>query len=169
MLTNSKPTPNSICQNNLTFISAYNLKDPPKLLFKRWADYQEVAIVAKVLYTSKQLLVNVVDLLMGLGIYARNMDNWECKAKANKPMSTSAQASKSRISVALHLASSLPCRAATPPIIVLPVSPPTRMSRTTARPTPSSSQSPHTWQIFLRLSFSRPPQQAMRILQSSTP
>jgi hypothetical protein len=33
-------------QNNLTFIAAYNPKDPPKLLFKRCADCQEIAIVA---------------------------------------------------------------------------------------------------------------------------
>jgi hypothetical protein len=46
MLTYGKPTPNVMCQNNLTFIAAYNPQDPPKLLFKPCADFQEIAIVA---------------------------------------------------------------------------------------------------------------------------
>ena len=51
MTTYVKPTPNAVHQNNITFFSAYNPKDPPKLLFKRVADCQEVVIVAKVPYT----------------------------------------------------------------------------------------------------------------------
>ncbi len=84
MSTYGKPTPNAMRQNNLMYISTYNPKDPPKLLFKCCANCQDVAIVAKVSYKSEQLLMNVVDLFTCLGIYARNMDNWECKAKANK-------------------------------------------------------------------------------------
>ncbi len=41
-----KHTPKAMCQNNITFISAYNPKDPPKLLFKRCADCQEIGIIA---------------------------------------------------------------------------------------------------------------------------
>ena len=41
MLTFGKPTPNVIRQNNVTFFSAYNPKDPPELLFKGIADCQE--------------------------------------------------------------------------------------------------------------------------------
>jgi hypothetical protein len=85
MLTYSKPTPDArMHKNNLTLISTYNLKDPPELLFKHCTDSQEVAIVAKVPYTFKQLLMNVVDLFTHLGIYARNMVNWEHKAEADK-------------------------------------------------------------------------------------
>ena len=51
MTTYVKPTPDAVHQNNITFFSAYNPKDPPKLLFKRVADCQEVVIVAKVPYT----------------------------------------------------------------------------------------------------------------------
>jgi hypothetical protein len=47
-LTYGKPTPDAVRQNYVTFFSAYNPKDPPKLLFKRITDCQEVAIVAKV-------------------------------------------------------------------------------------------------------------------------
>ncbi len=84
MLTYGKSTPNAMRQNNLTSISTYNPKDPPKLRFKRCANCQEVAIVLKVPYMSEQLLMNVIDLFMHLGIYAPYMDDWEYKAKANK-------------------------------------------------------------------------------------
>jgi hypothetical protein len=77
MMTYGKPTPNAVRQNNLTFLSAYNPTDPPELLFKRVADCQEIAIVAKVPYTTEQLLMNVVDLFTRSGAYACDMDDWE--------------------------------------------------------------------------------------------
>jgi hypothetical protein len=70
--------------NNLTLLSPYNPKDPPELLFKRYADCQEISIIAKVPYTPKQLLMNVIDLFTRAGIYTRNMDNWECKPNNKK-------------------------------------------------------------------------------------
>ncbi len=79
MRTYSKPTPNAVRQNNVMFFSAYNPQDPPKLLFKRIADCQEVAILEKVPYTTEQLLMNVVDLFTRAGIYAHDMDDWERK------------------------------------------------------------------------------------------
>jgi hypothetical protein len=79
MLTYGKPTPNAVRQNNVTFFSAYNPKDPPKLLFKHTTDCQVVAIVAKVPYTTEQLLMNIVNLFTRAGIYARDMDDWERK------------------------------------------------------------------------------------------
>jgi hypothetical protein len=48
------------------------------------ADYQEIAIVAKVPYTTEQLLMNVVDLFTRSGAYARDMDNWEQKPTADQ-------------------------------------------------------------------------------------
>jgi hypothetical protein len=79
MLVYGKPTPDAVRQNNLVFYSAYNPKDPPEVLFKRLADCQEVAIVAKVPFTVEQLLVNAVDLFTRTGLYARDMDDWERK------------------------------------------------------------------------------------------
>ena len=84
MLTYGKPTPDAVRQNNVMFFSAYNPQDPPELLFKRIADCQEVAIVAKVPYTTEQLLMNVVDLFTRAGIYARDMDDWERKPPAEQ-------------------------------------------------------------------------------------
>ncbi len=84
MTTHGKPTPNAVRQNNLTFLSAYNPTDPPELLFKQVADCQEIAIVAKVPYTTKQLLMNIVNLFTCSGAYARDMDDWEQKPTANQ-------------------------------------------------------------------------------------
>jgi hypothetical protein len=84
MTTYGKPTPDAVRQNNLTFLLAYNPTDPPELLFKRVADCQEIAIVAKVPYTTEQLLMNVVDLFMRSGAYACNMDDWEQKPTADQ-------------------------------------------------------------------------------------
>ena len=79
MLTYGKPTPDAVCQNNVTLFSTYNPKYPSELLFKRVTDCQEVAIVAKVPYTTKQLLMNVANLFTCVGIYSRSMDDWERK------------------------------------------------------------------------------------------
>jgi hypothetical protein len=84
MPTHGKPTPNTMRQNNLTFNTAYNPKDPPKLLFKHCPNCQEIAIVARVPCTAKQLLMNIVDLFTHAGIYAHDMDNWECKPNTDK-------------------------------------------------------------------------------------
>ena len=84
MLTYGKPTPDAVRQNNLTFFSAYNPRDPPEVLFKRFADCQEVAIVAKVPFTAEQLLMNAVDLFTRSGLYARDMDDWERKLPADQ-------------------------------------------------------------------------------------
>jgi hypothetical protein len=55
-------------------------KIPPKLLFKRCTNCQEIAIIAKVPYTTEQILMNVVDLFTQAGIYACDMDDWDQKA-----------------------------------------------------------------------------------------
>ena len=85
MLTYGKPTPDAVRQNNMTFYSAYNPKDPPEVLFKRFADCQEIAIVARVPFTTQQLLMNAVDLLTRCGmLYARDVDSWERKPIADQ-------------------------------------------------------------------------------------
>jgi hypothetical protein len=40
--TYGKPSPDTMRQNNLTFLAAYNLQDLPKLLFKQCTDCQEI-------------------------------------------------------------------------------------------------------------------------------
>ena len=79
MTTCGIPTLDAVCQNNVTFFSAYYPKDPAKLQFKHIADCQEVTIGAKVPYTTDQLLMKIVNLFTRAGIYAHNMVDWECK------------------------------------------------------------------------------------------
>jgi hypothetical protein len=71
-------------QNNLNLLAAYNSQEPPELLFKRCTDCQEIAIIAKVPYTNKQLLKNVIDLLTRCGMYTHDMEDWDRKPKADK-------------------------------------------------------------------------------------
>jgi hypothetical protein len=68
----------------MTFYSTYNPKDPPEVLFKRFADCQEIAIVARVPFTTEQLLMNAVDLFTRCGLYARDMSDWECKSPTDQ-------------------------------------------------------------------------------------
>jgi hypothetical protein len=72
MLTYSKPAP-AVHQNNFTFFSAYNPRDPSEALFKHFADCQEIAIVAKVPFTNEKLMMNAVDLFTCCGLYMRKL------------------------------------------------------------------------------------------------
>jgi hypothetical protein len=84
MVMYGKPTPDAMHQNNLNFLTPYNPKDPLEILFKRCTNCQEIANIAKVPYTNKQLLMNVMDLLMHCGLYTCNMEDWDRSANANK-------------------------------------------------------------------------------------
>ena len=72
-----KPTPDAMRQNNLNFLAPYNPLEPPEILFKCCTDCQEIAIIAKVPYTSEQLLMNVVDLFHQCGLYTRDLEDWD--------------------------------------------------------------------------------------------
>jgi hypothetical protein len=77
---------NSRCNapNNLNFLAPYNPHDPPELFFKRCADCQEIAIIAKAPYTEEQLLMNVINLLTHCSMYRCDMEDWDRRADTNK-------------------------------------------------------------------------------------
>jgi hypothetical protein len=79
-----RPTPNAMRQNMMTFLSPYNPQDLLKILFKRCADCQEVAIIANIKYSNKQLLMNIIDLLTRCSLYQCNLEDWDRKPNANK-------------------------------------------------------------------------------------
>jgi hypothetical protein len=79
ILTYSKPTPNAVRQNNVTFYSANNPKDPPEVLLKHFAYCQEIAIISKVPFTTEQLLMNAVDLFTRSDLYTRDMDDFNLR------------------------------------------------------------------------------------------
>jgi hypothetical protein len=84
MVIYGKPTPDAMHQNNLNFLAPDNPQDPPKLLFKRCADCQKIAIIAKVPYTYKQLLMNAIDLLTRCGMNTPDMEDWDRRVDTNK-------------------------------------------------------------------------------------
>jgi hypothetical protein len=84
MKTHGHPTPDAMHQNMMTFLSPYNPQDPPEILFKRCTGCQEVAIIANVKYSNKQLLMNVIDPLTRCGLYQCNLEDWDCKPDTNK-------------------------------------------------------------------------------------
>jgi hypothetical protein len=51
--TYGKLTPDTMCQNNLMFLAAYNLQDPPEILFKQCTDCQKIAALAQNPYTTQ--------------------------------------------------------------------------------------------------------------------
>jgi hypothetical protein len=79
-----RPTPDAMRQSMMTFLAPYNPQDPPEILFKQCADCQEVAIIANVKYTNKQLLMNVINLLTQCGLYQRDLEDWGRKPDAEK-------------------------------------------------------------------------------------
>jgi hypothetical protein len=75
--TYGKPTPDTKCQNNLTFLAAYDMQDPPEILFKRCTHCHEIATLAQNPYTTQKLLLNALDLIAQCGLYQRNIEDWE--------------------------------------------------------------------------------------------
>jgi hypothetical protein len=82
--TYGKPTPDTICKNNLAFLAACNPKDPSEFLFKQCIDCQEIATLAQNPYTIQQLLLNALDLIAQCGLYQRDIVDYEQKPLANQ-------------------------------------------------------------------------------------
>jgi hypothetical protein len=82
--TYGKPTPDTMHQNNLMFLAAYNPHDPSKLLFKRCTNCQEISTLAQNLYTTHQLLLNGLDLIARCGLYQHDIEDWERKLLADQ-------------------------------------------------------------------------------------
>jgi hypothetical protein len=84
MKTYGRPMPNAMPQNMMTFLSPYNLQNLPEILFKNCTNCQEVAIIANVKHTDKQLLMNIINLLTRSNLYQRDQEDWDRKSDANK-------------------------------------------------------------------------------------
>jgi hypothetical protein len=91
-----KPMPDAMRQNNLTFLAPYNPQEPPKLLFKRCSDCQEIAIMTKVPYTGEQMMMSVINLLMGSGMFMRDLEDWDRKPSADQTWINLHHSSKNR-------------------------------------------------------------------------
>jgi hypothetical protein len=82
--TYGKPMPDTMRQNNLTFLAPYNPQEPPKLLFKGWSYWQEIAIMAKVPYTGEQMMMNIINLLTRSGMFVQDLKDWDRKPSADQ-------------------------------------------------------------------------------------
>jgi hypothetical protein len=82
--TYGKLTPDAMRQNNLAFLAPYNPQEPPELLFKQCSDCQEIAIMAKVPYTSEQMMMNVINLLTRSGMFMQDLKDWDRKPSADQ-------------------------------------------------------------------------------------
>jgi hypothetical protein len=82
--TYGKPTPDTMRQNNLTFLTAYNPQDPPEILFKQCTDCQEIATLAQNPYTTQKLLQKALDLIARCSLYQRDIEDWEQKPLGNQ-------------------------------------------------------------------------------------
>ena len=78
--TYGRPTPNALLHNDMLFRSAYSPADAPETLFRRIEDCQEIQLLGEVEYTPKQLLNNVIRLLLQCGLYAHDFEDWDRKA-----------------------------------------------------------------------------------------
>jgi hypothetical protein len=58
-------------------LAAYNPQDPPEILFKRCTNVQEIATLAKNLYTTQLLLITTLDFITRTGLYQHNIEDWE--------------------------------------------------------------------------------------------
>jgi hypothetical protein len=74
-----KPTPDTMHQNNLTFLDVYNLQDTPEILFKQCINRQEIATLARNPYTTQKRLLNALDLIAQCGLYQQDVEDWERK------------------------------------------------------------------------------------------
>jgi hypothetical protein len=80
----SKPMPDAMRQNNLTFLAPYNPQEPPKLLFKQCSDCQGIAIMAKVPYIGEQMMMNVINLLTRSGMFVQDLKDWDRTPSADQ-------------------------------------------------------------------------------------
>jgi hypothetical protein len=144
MVTYGKPTPDVMHQHNLNFLAPYNPQHPPKILFKRCMDCQEITIIAKVPYTDKQLLTNVINLLTCSGLYTRNMEDWDRRADTNRTWLHPRPFIQMAYQRCLQSMPLLLRKEATPTGTL--ASPPKTTSPMTTWPKPSWGQLMRTWQ-----------------------
>jgi hypothetical protein len=72
-----QPTPAALEANNHIFRSPTLAADPPEVLFCRIEECTETALLGKNPYTDKQLIMNMIHLLLSTGLYTRAFKDWD--------------------------------------------------------------------------------------------
>jgi hypothetical protein len=82
--TYGQPTPASLEANDHVFRSPTLAADPPEVLFCRIEECAETALLGKNPYTDKQLIMNVICLLLSTGLYTHAFKDWDQLGEASK-------------------------------------------------------------------------------------
>jgi len=72
-----QPTPAAMEINDTAFRGVYSAADAPEVLSRRIKDCAEIAILGRNPYTDRQLLQNVIRLLLTTGLYVRTFEEWD--------------------------------------------------------------------------------------------
>jgi hypothetical protein len=64
--------------NNRVFRSPYLVVDAPEVLFQKFKECVEMALLGKNPYTDCQLITNVIHLLLTTGLYTHPFKEWDC-------------------------------------------------------------------------------------------
>jgi hypothetical protein len=84
--TYGKPDAMTLFANDTLFHSTFNPNDPPKALFHRIKQCQEIAVLARDPYSDVQVINNAVRLLMQASIFPmKEFDDWEAVTPKTYP------------------------------------------------------------------------------------
>jgi hypothetical protein len=82
--TYGQPTPLALEANDHIFQSPMSAADPPQVLFRRIKECAKTALLGENPYTDKQLIMNMIRLLLTKGLYIRAFEDWDHLAKGAK-------------------------------------------------------------------------------------
>jgi hypothetical protein len=84
--TYGKPNAMTLFANNTLFRSAFSPNDAPEALFHHIEQCQEIAVLARDLYSDVQVINNAVHLLMQASIFPmKEFDDWEAVTPKTYP------------------------------------------------------------------------------------
>jgi hypothetical protein len=83
-MTYGQPTPAVLEANNHIFRSPTLAADVPKVLFRRIKECAKKVLLGQNPYTNKQLITNMIRLLLTTGLYVRVFEDWDHLLEPNK-------------------------------------------------------------------------------------
>jgi hypothetical protein len=72
-----QPTPSALEANDRIFRSPTSAANAPEVLFRRIEECAEIALLGQNPYTDKQLITNMIHLLLTTGLYIRAFEDWD--------------------------------------------------------------------------------------------
>ncbi len=75
--TYGQPTPAALEINDVTFCGPYSATNAPEVLFRRIKNCTEIPILGNNPHTDRQLIINLIRLLLTIGLYIRAFEEWD--------------------------------------------------------------------------------------------